>query len=47
MLAGPAHLDQINFGWLGRLHCATAARQLATILGVHFGLGLGLGLDSC
>ena len=44
MLAEPARPDQINFGWLLRLRYAMAAGQLATIFGVHFGLGLALPL---
>ena len=44
MLAEPAHPDQINFGWLLRLRYAMAAGQVATILGVHFGLRLALPL---
>ncbi|HET6279785.1 MAG TPA: ATP-binding protein [Polyangia bacterium] len=40
----PAHPNQINFNWLIRLRWATSAGQLATILGVRYGMGLPIPL---
>lgn len=44
MQVDPTHPDQINLGWLIRLRWSMAAGQLATILGVHFLLGIALPL---
>ena len=38
MSFAPAHPNQINFNWLIRLRWATSAGQLATILGVRYGM---------